>query len=112
MSDDPTFLTSLGVKVPELMAGAAGGIVNSFLFKSSTTISILGNITVGALMSNYVTDPAVKMLGTPQGLTGFAIGVLGMAGAQILYDRVLGTAKKAASTPIEGTPHGPDHAGS
>lgn len=108
MSDgaDPNLLQQLGLKVPELAAGASGGIVQSFLFKQSAAISILGNIIVGALMANYVADVVSRLVGTPLPLTAFGVGVGGMALAQILYDRVLSTAGKL-KTP-EAT-DGPDH---
>lgn len=67
-----------GLKVPDLVAGASGGIVNSFMYSRSSPWAIIGAIAVGALTSNYCTDTAVKFTGTNQGLTGFALGIGGM----------------------------------
>jgi hypothetical protein len=109
MSDDPSLLAQIGLRVPELTGGAAGGIVNSFLFRASTALSILGNITVGALMANYVTESAVRIMGTSERLTGFAIGLAGMAAAQILYDRAVAAAGKLkAKTETPDGPSGPN----
>lgn len=35
MSDEAGLLVQLGVKMPDLIAGFAGGVVNAFVFKRS-----------------------------------------------------------------------------
>ena len=54
MSDDPGFLISLGIKMPDLVAGFAGGVVNAFVFKRSDPVSIIGSMIVGALTANQI----------------------------------------------------------
>lgn len=106
MSEDPSLWAQAGLRVPELTAGAAGGIVYSALFRLVAPIAILTNITVGALMANYLTESAVKMLGTSERLTGFGLGLAGMAVAQAFYNRVVGIAAnfgKAPSTTKEAS---------
>lgn len=83
MSDDPatlsTLMTSFGLKINVLIAGLAGGIVNAFVFRRSEPWSIIGSVVVGSLTANYIAEPAAAKLGTPEGASGFIVGLAGMA---------------------------------
>ena len=68
-----------GIKVPDLVAGFAGGIVNSFVFNRSDPRSVIGSMVVGALTANYLGDPATRIIGTGPGATAFIVGLAGMA---------------------------------
>lgn len=79
MSDDPGFLISLGIKMPDLVAGFAGGVVNAFVFKRSDPVSIIGSMIVGALTANYLSGPIGHYVGTGPGASAFIVGLAGMA---------------------------------
>lgn len=83
MQDDPGFFVSIGVKMPDLIAGFAGGVVNAFVFKRSDPASIVGSMIVGALTANYLSDSFAAFLnrfvGTSAGAAAFIVGLAGMA---------------------------------
>lgn len=70
---------NFGIKLPDLVAGFAGGIVNSFIFNRADPKSIVGSMVVGALTANYLAEPATKIIGTSSGATAFIVGLAGMA---------------------------------
>jgi hypothetical protein len=79
MSDDPGFLIQLGVKIPDLIAGFAGGVVNAIALKRSDPWSIIGSVVIGGFTANYLTEPFSHYLGTGQGTSAFLVGLAGMA---------------------------------
>lgn len=79
MADDPGWLLSLGVKMPDLVAGFAGGVVNAFVFKRSDPVSIIGSMIVGALTANYLSESVGHYIGTSGGAAAFVVGLAGMA---------------------------------
>lgn len=79
MSDDPGLLVQFGVKLPDLVAGLAGGVVNAFVFKRSDPGSIIGSMVVGALTANYLSEPINHYVGTSGGAGAFIVGLAGMA---------------------------------
>ena len=81
---DPDTLTSLGLRIPDLVAGLAGGVVNAIVFKRSTPIAVVGSMLVGALTANYLAETAVKYTGTSQGSAAFLVGLCGMILCQVL----------------------------
>lgn len=72
-------LDEIGIRLPDLIAGFAGGVVNAFVFKRSDPVSIVGSMIVGAFTANYLAEPAMKYLGTGAGATAFIVGLCGMA---------------------------------
>jgi hypothetical protein len=79
MPDDPGFLVQIGVKMPDLVAGLAGGVVNAFVFKRSDPVSIIGSMVVGSLTANYLSEPIGHYIGTSGGAGAFIVGLAGMA---------------------------------
>jgi hypothetical protein len=79
MSDDPGFWVSIGFKMPDLVAGFAGGVVNAFVFKRADPVSIIGSMIVGALTANYLSEPIGHYVGTQPGASAFIVGLAGMA---------------------------------
>lgn len=79
MADDPGFWLTLGLKMPDLVAGFAGGVVNAFVFKRANPVAIVGSMIVGALTANYLSDIVGKYLGTSGGASAFIVGLAGMA---------------------------------
>jgi hypothetical protein len=86
MSDN--FLIDIGIKVQDLVAGFAGGVVNAFVFKRSDPWSIVGSVIVGALTANYLGEPASKYIGMGGGTSAFIVGLTGMAICQGLMEAV------------------------
>jgi hypothetical protein len=76
MSD---FLAALGIQLQDIVAGFAGGVANSFVFKKSKPWAIIGSIVVGGLAANYLGSTVAKLLGTSSGTSAFIIGLAGMA---------------------------------
>ena len=76
---DPTFLTALGIRLPDLLAGFAGGVVNAFIFHKSDPWAIVGSMVVGAFTANYLGESASKMLGLSSGASAFIVGIAAMA---------------------------------
>lgn len=89
-----------GIKLPDLVAGFAGGIVNSFVFNRTTPVAIVGSMVVGALTANYLGEPATRITGTSSGATAFIVGLAGMAICQGIVE----AAKKYRPTTIGGKP--------
>lgn len=79
MADDASLLVQLGVKMPDLIAGFAGGVVNAIALKRSDPWSIISSVVVGGLTANYLTESFSHYLGTGTGTSGFLVGVAGMA---------------------------------
>jgi hypothetical protein len=79
MSEDPGFLIQIGVKMPDLIAGFAGGVVNAFVFKRADPVSIIGSMIVGALTANYLSESVGHYIGTSGGAAAFIVGLAGMA---------------------------------
>jgi uncharacterized membrane protein YeaQ/YmgE (transglycosylase-associated protein family) len=91
MSDDPGLLVRIGVKLPDLIAGLAGGITNALIFKRSDPFAAVASVIVGALAANYLSDPAMNVLGiyTPgRGASSFIVGLAGMALCQAIVAAV------------------------
>lgn len=78
----PEFLTVIGIKPQDIMAGLAGGIVNAFVFKRSNPMAIVGSMVVGSLTANYLGEIAGKFTGTSEGAAAFIVGLCGMAVCQ------------------------------
>ncbi len=79
-------LRELGIKMPDLVAGFAGGLVNAIAFKRSTPWSALGSVVVGALTANYLSEFVGRFIGAPGGAAAFVTGLAGMALCQGLID--------------------------
>lgn len=79
MSDDPGFLAQLGIDTRAIIAGFGGGAVNSLIFKRSDPASVISSMVVGALTSNYLSEPIGHYLGTAPGPSGFIVGLASMA---------------------------------
>ncbi len=79
MSEDPGILVSIGIHMQDLIAGFAGGVVNSFVFKRADPVSIIGSMIVGALTANYLSESVGRYVGTSGGAAAFIVGLAGMA---------------------------------
>jgi hypothetical protein len=88
MSGD--WLHDIGIRVPDLLAGLAGGVVNAFVFQRSSPWAIVGSVVVGALTANYLGEPAARMIGggISGGAAAFIVGLGGMALCQGLVEAI------------------------
>ena len=84
MADDP--LVSLGIVLNDLVAGFAGGVVNAFVFRRSEPFAIIGSIVAGGFTANYLSETAMRYVGTSRGASAFLVGLCGMAICQGLVE--------------------------
>ena len=112
MADDPSFLTVLGVRLPDMLAGLAGGVVNAFIFKRLDPWSVVGSVVVGTLTANYlgsslskVLDPILGSFSPGPGGSAFIVGLTAMAICQTIMDAVQHW--KPPGTASGGTPPSP-----
>lgn len=84
MSND--FLSSIGIHLQDLIAGFAGGVANSFVFKKSKPWAIIGSIIVGGLTANYLGSTVSKFIGTSTGTSAFIVGLAGMGICQSIVE--------------------------
>lgn len=84
--DLKALLFDLGIKVPDLVAGALGGAVYALTIQKAGPWSLASSIFVGAVTSNYCVEYGVKILGLGQGFAAFLIGLTAMVTTQVLVD--------------------------
>lgn len=82
------FWAILGIRISDVIAGFAGGVVNAFVFKRSSPTAVIGSIVVGALTANYLSESAARFTGTSGGATAFIVGLCGMAVCQAIVEGV------------------------
>jgi uncharacterized membrane protein YeaQ/YmgE (transglycosylase-associated protein family) len=95
LPDEPSVLTFLGIRLPDMLAGLAGGVVNAFLFKRLDPWSVVGSIVVGTLTANYlgssigkILDPVLGSFSPGSGGSAFIVGLTSMAICQSIMDAV------------------------
>lgn len=79
LDNDPGFWLGIGIKMPDLIGGFAGGVVNAFVFRRSDPMSIMGSMIVGSFTANYLSEPIGHYIGTSAGASAFVVGLAGMA---------------------------------
>jgi len=79
MQSGPPLIEWLGLRIPDLIAGFAGGVVNSFVFRHGEPWAVIGSMIVGALTANYLGEPTARLLNLSEGASSFLVGVAGMA---------------------------------
>lgn len=88
------FLAQFGIKIPDLVSGIAGGMVNAMLFQRTTPGAAVASVVAGGLTSMYLAEPMAKQFGLTVGPSGFIIGLTAMVVCQGL---MAGAQKWAAS---------------
>lgn len=83
---DPGLIASVGLQVPDLVSGAAGGMVSAFLMSKTKPSEILGMIVVGTLTSGYLAEPFSTFVHLTRGPTGFGVGIAGMVICRKIID--------------------------
>lgn len=76
MSD---FLTQIGIRVPDLVSGFGGGVVNALFFQRGKPVDVVASVVGGAITANYLAETVSKIAGTELGVSGFIVGVTAMA---------------------------------
>jgi hypothetical protein len=96
MSD---FLTSIGIKIPDLAAGFGGGVVNALFFKRGKPMDVVASVVGGAITANFLAQSVGRLCGTDVGVSGFIVGVTAMAICQGLLGAVKSKMQKLAEKP-------------
>jgi hypothetical protein len=73
------WLYDLGLRLPDLIAGFAGGVVNALVFHRAEPLSIVTSTVVGALTANYLGEPSSHVTGLSEGASSFVVGLAAMA---------------------------------
>lgn len=79
-------MLELGIRLNDLIAGLAGGVVNAVVFRRAAPAAIVGSVVVGALTANYLGEPAAKAMGLSAGAASFIVGLAGMAICQAIVE--------------------------
>lgn len=103
-SEDPGFLAEIGLRVPDLVAGFMGGVVNALIFRKSDPWSFVASVVVGGLASNYLSSPVGHYIGTTAPTTGFVVGLGGMALCQGIVEAAKSWRPFPTPPPPKGKP--------
>lgn len=83
MADGGGGWQGLGISLPLLVAGFAGGMVNALFFKRTDPSAFVASLVGGALTANYLGPLAATAIGryieTGAGAPAFIVGVTAMA---------------------------------
>jgi len=88
-------LDDFGLRVPDLVGGASGGIVSSIVMQRAGPLAMVGSVVAGALTANYLGEPAGKIIGTPMGATTFILGL----GAMVVCQKIIDMLKRYGTAP-------------
>lgn len=72
-------LLTLGISIPELVAGFCGGIAHVLFMRVLEPFEAIGLIVGGALTANYLTPLIAHQIGTTGYVTPFIVGLAGMS---------------------------------
>lgn len=84
------FFIELGIKLPDVVSGFLGGVVNAFIMRDSRPWSVIASVLTGAIAANYLVEPVARYLSLTHGPTGFLIGLTAM----VLCQGALSAARK------------------
>lgn len=89
-ADMKGILAELGIRLPDIIAGLSGGVVNAVVFKRTSPFGFIGSVIVGAVTANYLGPTASQYLGTLSGAGSFLVGMAGM----VICQSVIAAASK------------------
>lgn len=98
---DTVFFLWLGIHIPEMTAGFAGGSCSAVFLSRAKPSQFLASMIVGALTANYMSAVALKMVGLAinvgesGGTSAFLTGFLATPILQFVYSQV----QKRVQTP-------------
>ena len=81
-------LSLLGLKLPDLFAGFAGGVVSVFLMRKVTPWEAVGSIVAGAFTANFFGESMAVIINIKVPLACFVTGLTSMAVCQGLVEMV------------------------
>ena len=87
---DHGILAQLGIKVPNMFAGAAGGLVGAMVSRKAGIATFLSYFFSGALTSNFLAKPALHVMPdwVGEGGAGFIIGLGAMTICALLIGAI------------------------
>lgn len=93
------WLTWLGIKIPDLVAGMFGGIVKALVFQREGPVKTVVSAVVGAITANYLGTLIAEQLGWEKaiGAVCFAVGITSMVVCQFIIDKANRFAAKGKS---------------
>ena len=89
MSEDPGILATIGIRVPALFAGLAGGVVGAWADHSAGISVWIGYIVCGGLTANFFAEPAMHVIPyVGEGGAGFIVGACALAIVRAIKEAV------------------------
>lgn len=79
-----SILAELGIRATDMLAGFLGGVTALFVNKTTRPWEAVGLCVSGAITANYLTEPAVRLIGINPGAAGFIVGLCAMGVASSL----------------------------
>lgn len=99
MSGSADLFAWLGIRVPDLLAGFMGGVVNALFFVKGRPIDVVASLVGGAITANYLTSAVAHVAGLDQGVAGFVVGVTAMAICQSFFSVASAWTSRMAKAP-------------
>lgn len=91
MPVDPGLLDQLGIRVPAMFAGLAGGLVGAYADGKAGLAAWIAYVVSGGLTANFLAEPAQKYIPlVSEGGAGFVVGLT----ALVIVRTIIGAAKK------------------
>lgn len=81
-------LSDLGIKLPDMIAGIGGGVVNAVIFKRTHPFGYIGSVVVGAVTANYLGAEVSGRIAVSAGASSFLVGMAGMVLCQSIISAV------------------------
>lgn len=84
------YLTYLGIKLPDAVAGMCGGLVKALLFHKDEPVEAVIATIIGALTANYLGEGVssqLTSLGVGRGASCFITGIIAMILVQLAIDQ-------------------------
>lgn len=97
---DGDFLAQFGIRVPDVVSGLGGGVVNALFFQRAQPMDAVASVIGGAITANYMAGLLASGIGhiigtePDRGVAGFIVGVTAMAICQGLLVSVRGWIKR------------------
>ena len=103
------FLSGIGVRVPELVSGFAGGLVKILFTRGARPAELIASAIGGALTSNYLSETFSHLVGKAigegldLGVAGFVVGLTAMTICQKVIVVVGDWVNRFSAKPTGGT---------
>lgn len=99
-------LIELNIRLPDIIAGIAGGVVNAVVFKRTAPWAFVGSVVVGAFTANYFGETVSAYIGMRSGAAAFLVGMAGMVICQSIVAAVPAVISKWTAQQNSGKPDG------